>query len=274
MTLRESVFRRFHTDEVFRKRAERKIERWTQKSVAGCWNWIGGKTRRGYGHTAMCMPCAEPGKRRFRNVTVLAHRMAYALFIGDPGRLHVLHACDNPSCVNPSHLSLGTHLDNMRDMVAKGRHHNCAHYGASAKNAKYTNDEAKLVARLFLEGCSNKQITEQTGFKSYFVANVTSGRAWTKITGLPRRIQIKRSAKPKPRKDPARRLRWAIIGCLTENGPLETGVLAAFLGEPMTAIRGACLKLEETGVLSHSTAGAGLPLRWEIVSGKAREVAA
>ncbi len=76
----------------------------------GCWVWIGALDTLGYGHLTI--------KRKLR----LAHRVSWELANGSiPDGLHVLHHCDNPPCVNPSHLFLGTHLDNMRDMIAKGR---------------------------------------------------------------------------------------------------------------------------------------------------------
>lgn len=72
----------------------------------GCWEWCGGKTSLGYG----------------MYVTGMAHREAYRLVKGEiPDGLHVCHTCDNPGCVNPGHLFLGTAQDNARDKVYKNR---------------------------------------------------------------------------------------------------------------------------------------------------------
>jgi hypothetical protein len=52
----------------------------------------------------------------------LAHRLAFLMHYGNiPNSMHVLHRCDNPPCINPQHLFLGTNQDNMDDMVRKGR---------------------------------------------------------------------------------------------------------------------------------------------------------
>lgn len=73
----------------------------------GCWEWQGHrqKGRGNYGLLA----------------TMRAHRYSYKLFIGDPGDASVLHKCDNPPCVRPDHLFLGTQRDNVHDCMVKGR---------------------------------------------------------------------------------------------------------------------------------------------------------
>lgn len=75
-----------------------------------CWEWIASLTKYGYGSFGI-------GKNR----VLLAHRVSYKIYKGDPSDLLVCHACDNPKCVNPEHLFLGTHKDNTTDSVNKGR---------------------------------------------------------------------------------------------------------------------------------------------------------
>ena len=81
----------------------------------GCWVWNGAKrTKFSYGVFSI------------KHQNHQAHRIAWELVNGSiPDGLFVLHKCDNPPCVNPEHLFLGTHIDNMRDMVKKGRAKQC-----------------------------------------------------------------------------------------------------------------------------------------------------
>lgn len=79
-------------------------------SSGGCWDWKKGKTRKGY------------GRIKVGGTTVAAHRaMATALWGSVPDGLVVMHTCDNPGCVNPSHLRVGTQSENILDAFRKGR---------------------------------------------------------------------------------------------------------------------------------------------------------
>ncbi len=88
---------------------------WQDRAIpepnSGCLLWEGAVQRHGYGHI----------RRGGRYLSL--HRVVWEETHGAiPDGLHVLHRCDVPACVNVAHLFLGTHTDNMRDIVAKGRH--------------------------------------------------------------------------------------------------------------------------------------------------------
>jgi len=92
---------------------EQRLLRNMQKDPAsGCWQWIGrSRTSTGY------------GKLGFQWRTYKAHRAAWLTWRGEiPKGLSVLHRCDNPLCINPEHLFLGTQEDNVRDCISKGRY--------------------------------------------------------------------------------------------------------------------------------------------------------
>jgi len=77
----------------------------------GCWIWTGAKGRRGYGRF-----WTEHRK------SIAAHRFSYETFVGSiPMGLFVCHHCDNPPCVRPDHLFIGTRSDNIQDSIKKGR---------------------------------------------------------------------------------------------------------------------------------------------------------
>lgn len=81
--------------------------------ISDCWEWCGTIGSHGYGVI---------GKGGKDSKILTTHRLAFEICNGGiPLGLYVLHRCDNRRCVNPHHLFLGTHLDNVRDMLAKGR---------------------------------------------------------------------------------------------------------------------------------------------------------
>lgn len=85
---------------------------WEKVDKTGdCWEWTGFKNRQGYGQFQVSTKNGQP-----------AHRVSFELANGKiPDGMHVCHKCDNPPCVRPDHLFLGTPSDNMKDMVKKGR---------------------------------------------------------------------------------------------------------------------------------------------------------
>jgi len=100
-----------------------------------CWEWMGAK-RGGYGLLWV------------NGVNEEAHRVSYSLFKEVPSnKFMVLHSCDNRKCVNPNHLFLGTHQDNMDDMSKKGR----AKRGSGNNKAKLNEDAVKQI-RIDLDG--------------------------------------------------------------------------------------------------------------------------
>lgn len=97
---------------------------------SGCWIWMGQCWDSGYGYLRKRLN----GKIK----TISAHRYMYEFYKGPFDKsLDVLHRCDNPSCVNPDHLFLGTHSDNMRDMIQKNRRDFTGSKNPNYRHGKY-----------------------------------------------------------------------------------------------------------------------------------------
>jgi hypothetical protein len=131
---------------------------------SGCWIWMGTLQKPRY-YAVMTLE----GKRQS------AHRVSYEFFNGPiTNGLYVCHHCDNPSCVNPDHLFLGTPKDNQQDMARKGR---CRRQNGEANsNAKVTT-EAVLDMRTRQLTCS--QYAKKYGLNSSHVSHIVNRRVWT-----------------------------------------------------------------------------------------------
>lgn len=140
-----------------------------------CWEWTAAKNEKGYGVVGV-------GGRTYK-----AHRWLYAITIGSiPESLCLLHSCDNPSCVNPAHLVLGTRADNNKDMCDKGRHatvedytkEGCYPRGENHHAARLT---ANMVAQLREDrsvGMSYSKLSSKYGISSGHCHRIVNNKAW------------------------------------------------------------------------------------------------
>ncbi len=146
-----------------------------KKSADECWPWLGAKLNRGYGKLL--------GNDR---KIVLAHRVSWEIANGSaiPDGLFVCHHCDNPPCVNPTHLFLGTQLDNMRDMVGKGHQSASLHpesfRGAKNGRAKLTEDDVRAI-RLAHDGHNAEALAAEYGVSDGTIYSLLSGKTWRHI---------------------------------------------------------------------------------------------
>ena len=147
-----------------RARTRQEFQRhfWSRVVASGdCWLWTGGSDGRGYGQI----------RRSGRGISV--HRLAYALLIGPiPGGLCVLHHCDNTLCVRPAHLFLGTHSDNMADMVVKGRQ-------ARTGNPKLTSRQVRWIRKAHAAGFGNqRELADRFGVMQPTVWKIVHRVTW------------------------------------------------------------------------------------------------
>jgi len=133
-----------------------------------CWIWQGGVNTSGYG-------IMRAGGR-----SEGAHRVSWEIHFGPiPDGLQCLHRCDVRNCVNPYHLFLGTHQDNMDDMVSKGRDRQLI--GESHHSAKLTASQVIEIRALAAQGAPQPEIAKRFGITQSNVSQIVLYKSWKHI---------------------------------------------------------------------------------------------
>lgn len=140
--------------------------------ASGCWEWVGGKDQDGYGSFR-----GEHLGQRFMR----AHRWSFAYHNNTaiPAGMHVCHKCDNPSCVNPEHLWLGTGLQNQQDKWSKGRGGMLR--GELAPRAVLTE---KQVIEILADPRASSRIAADYGVAAGTVTSIKKRESWAHLTGV------------------------------------------------------------------------------------------
>ena len=131
-----------------------------------CWEWLAHKNPKGY------------GKFRYAGANgCLAHRVSWELEYGDiPDGMHVLHRCDNPSCVRPDHLFLGTNKDNVEDRVSKGRQR--SHVGTNNPRAILTPDQVRYIR---YSSATADNLAAVFNVKASYIPHIKSRKVWRNV---------------------------------------------------------------------------------------------
>lgn len=142
-----------------------------KKSESECWEWRGQRLSNGYGRISLgAKSLGSDG----------AHRVSWKLFnkTDIPDGMFVMHKCDNPSCVNPHHLSIGTPKENTQDMIAKGRKRVVSPKGEGNGKSLLNEEKVRLIRSSAL---SHAAIARELGVSPNCVRGVRIGRTWTHI---------------------------------------------------------------------------------------------
>lgn len=137
-------------------------------TIDKCWEYLGPKCEKGYGMA-----------RKYRGGTIRAHRLSYELYFGNKIDSDILacHICDNPSCVNPHHIFLGTNQDNCDDKIRKGRQRVLK--GSETARSKLNEDD---VYHIFKSKLSAKKLAYKYNVSKSTIYAIKSGQNWKHLT--------------------------------------------------------------------------------------------
>lgn len=131
---------------------------------------------------------------RYLQVSCSAHILSYLLYKGDvPDGLVVRHSCDDPTCVNPEHLLLGTAKENSQDMVRRGR--------ATKSRAKFSKKQVVKLRKRYADGVSAQVLAEEHGVDVGTIHRIVRGQSYSEYGG-PTRDKLPRYRHPKKKRKP------------------------------------------------------------------------
>lgn len=142
--------------------------------LTGCWVWQG-RSRSG--------SCRKYGRIKVDKKVVPAHRYSWELHNGQkiPDGMIVMHKCDNPECVNPDHLMIGTHQQNMNDMVKKGRQSKSIHERAKGERNGNSKLNASLAKAIYEDERSQRKIAKEFNITQAAVSLIKQKKTWREI---------------------------------------------------------------------------------------------
>lgn len=140
-----------------------------ERTSDGCWLWIGGKTS--FGHGRFCFS---------RGNLMPAHKYMWELVNGSiVTGLQVLHRCDVPACVRPSHLFLGTQADNICDMIQK--HRKASQSGENNSSARLTPDDVREIRALYTPGRGVSALAGKYGVHPVTIRQIAKRERWGRV---------------------------------------------------------------------------------------------
>ncbi len=146
-----------------------------QKSDGGCWEWTAHRNRKGYGRFSVN---AAIGPR-------FAHRLAFADAFGRiPAGKFILHGCDNPACVNPAHLRIGTAKENVADMDERQRRVTPAVNGEANPFSKLTDEKVTAIRAAYIDGMPRTELSASFDVNPLTLQDIIYGRSWTHLFGV------------------------------------------------------------------------------------------
>ncbi len=134
----------------------------------GCWEWVANRFPKGYG----CF--------KLNGKSQAAHRISYEIHTGEIQEgMVICHKCDNPCCVNPVHLFMGTQKDNLLDRKIKGR----SIFGEKNGRCKLKTEDINIIRRLLSKKVDQRDIAKEFGVGQTTISRIKLNESWSHIKG-------------------------------------------------------------------------------------------